>query len=81
MNDGKNIEQENKVLKSVFKRVVESYTHGTLTQYGLSEEAALDIVSNLTGLPKEKLVELKKARDDKNLESLEDINNTLKNVL
>ena len=81
MNDGKNIEQENKVLKSVLERAVELYVHGTLMQYGLSEEAALDIVSNLTGLPKEKLVELKKARDDKNLESLKNIDNTLKNVL
>ena len=81
MNDGNNIEQENKVLKDVFAKVLASYTHGTLTQYGLSEEAALDIVSYYTGLPKEKLVELKKARDDKNLESLKTIDNTLKNVL
>ena len=77
----KNIEQENKVLKSVLERAVELYVHGTLMQYGLSEEASLDIVSNLTGLPKEKLEELKKKRDTSILETMNTSNEVINNLL
>ena len=81
MNDEKNIEQENKVLKSVLARVLEAYTHGTFTQYGLSEEAALDIASNLSGLSKEKLEELKKKRDTSILETMNTSNEVINNLL
>ena len=41
------------------------YVNGVLVQYGISEEQALEIVANLTKLPKERLVELKQSRDNR----------------
>ena len=65
----------------LFMRSMNLYTHGTLTQYGLDEESALEIVSDLTGLSKEVLVSVKKCRDDAIREKVDDSFETVNNVL
>ena len=46
--------------KQLVTRCIELYTKGGLVQYGLTEEQSLKIVSDLTGLSKESLIEMKK---------------------
>ena len=65
----------------LFMKSMDLYTRGTLTQYGLDDKSALEIVSNLTGLSKEALVSIKKCRDDALKESIEDSFETINNVL
>ena len=48
--------------KALLERVTDLYVNGGLVQYGLSDEYALEIVSNTTGIAKEKLMELKQKR-------------------
>ena len=56
--------------KNLVNKNVDLYTQGVLVQYGLTDEQALEIVSNLTGLSKEKLVEAKRQREDAFLSSM-----------
>ncbi|MBR3116260.1 MAG: hypothetical protein IKF36_00105 [Bacilli bacterium] len=49
--------------KANFIKSVQLYTNGVLVQYGLTDEQALDITANLTGLSKETLKAEKEARD------------------
>ena len=49
---------------NLLKNVISLYTRSTLQQYHLSEEQALEIVSNVTKIPKEKLQELKNKREE-----------------
>ena len=78
-----NIYQEDleKAFNRLFMKSMELYTKGTLRQYGLDNEAALEIVSNLTGLTKDSLVSLKQCRDEMLSEKVEDSFDTLHNVL
>ena len=50
---------EKEYYESLLKNSISLYTKGTLMQYGLREDQALEIVSNLTGIAPEKLQELK----------------------
>ena len=45
----------NEAFENLLVKNVGLYTNGILTQYGLSDEQALDIVTKLTGFPKEKV--------------------------
>lgn len=45
--------------KNVFSKAVNFYLIGAYNKYGIDEETALDIVSKITGVPKEKLKEAK----------------------
>ena len=56
--------------KNLVNKSIDLYTHGVLVQYGLSDEDALAIVSDLTGISKEKLVEAKRQREDAFLSSM-----------
>ncbi len=56
--------ESDEVLKKLLERVVGLYTKGTLQQYGLKDEQALEIVSNVSGVPQEKLKQIKEARKD-----------------
>lgn len=49
---------------NLLKDVISLYTRSTLQQYHLSDEQALEIVSNVTKIPKEKLQELKNKREE-----------------
>lgn len=52
-----------KGFESLLTDVLGLYFNGVLTQYGLDEDKTLEIVSNLTHISKERLVELKQIRD------------------
>ncbi|MBR3117485.1 MAG: hypothetical protein IKF36_06430 [Bacilli bacterium] len=56
--------------KNLVNKNIDLYTHGVLVQYGLTDEQALEIVSNLTGISKESLVEAKKQREEAFLSSM-----------
>ena len=53
---------EKEYYENLLKNSISLYTKGTLMQYGLREEQALEIVSNLTGVAPEKLQELRAER-------------------
>ena len=53
---------EKEYYENLLKNSVNLYTKGTLMQYGLREDQALEIVSNLTGIAPEKLKELRAER-------------------
>ena len=53
---------EKEYYENLLKNSVNLYTKGTLIQYGLREDQALEIVSNLTGIAPEKLKELRAER-------------------
>ena len=61
--------------------VVGLYVNGALVQYGIGEEQALEIVANLTKLPKEKLVELKQQRDNRLSEQMGKLTETMVGIL
>ena len=67
MDDSKKVSEAFDILLA---ENVKLYTHGVLVQYGLTDEQALEIVANLTKLPKEKLVKLKNNRAEKFLQSM-----------
>ena len=60
--------------RSLIDKNVSLYTNGTLSQYGLSDEQALEIVSNLTGISKDKLQEAKNNRDNAMRDNIASIN-------
>lgn len=53
---------EKEYYEKLLNNSVNLYTKGTLIQYGLREDQALEIVSNLTGIAPEKLQELRNER-------------------
>ena len=53
---------EKEYYEKLLNNSVNLYTKGTLMQYGLREDQALEIVSNLTGIASEKLQELRTER-------------------
>ena len=53
---------EKEYYEKLLNNSVNLYTKGTLMQYGLREDQALEIVSNLTGIAPEKLQELRSER-------------------
>lgn len=53
---------EKEYYEKLLNNSVNLYTKGTLMQYGLREDQALEIVSNLTGIAPEKLQELRNER-------------------
>ena len=53
---------EKEYYEKLLNNSVNLYTKGTLMQYGLREDQALEIVSNLTGIAPEKLQELRTER-------------------
>ena len=53
---------EKEYYENLLKNSISLYTKGTLMQYGLREDQALEIVSNLTGVAPEKLQELRAER-------------------
>lgn len=53
---------EKEYYEKLLNNSVNLYTKGTLIQYGLREDQALEIVSNLTGIAPEKLKELRVER-------------------
>lgn len=76
-----NNEELREAFDNLFMKNMNLYTHGTLTQYGLDENIALEIVSDLTGLPKEVLISVKKCRDDALKEKVDESFETINNVL
>ena len=64
------MEMTKEAFDTLLTDVVGLYVNGVLVQYGISEKQALEIVANLTKLPKEKLDELKKSRDNRLLEQM-----------
>lgn len=53
---------EKEYYENLLKNSISLYTKGTLMQYGLREDQALEIVSNLTGIVPKKLQELRAER-------------------
>lgn len=67
--------------ENLLYKSINLYTHGTLTQYGLREDQALEIVSNLTGLSPEKLQEIRNEQTNSLRESMSDSNEVLSSML
>lgn len=67
--------------ENLLSKSISLYTHGTLMQYGLREEQALEIVSNLTRLSPEKLQELKNNRVASLTESMSNSNEVISSML
>lgn len=59
------MQREKEAFNALLNNVINLYINGVLVQYGLDEAQALDIIANTTGLSKEKLFELKQARDNR----------------
>lgn len=68
-------------LEEVLMNTINLYTKGTLRQYGLSEEAALEIVSNITKLAPEKLQELRQQRAEELSNSFGNSPETINNII
>ena len=71
------MDKTNEAFETLLTDAVGLYVNGVLGQYGIAEEKALEIVSNLTKLPKEKLVELKQSRDNRLLEQISKSNDEI----
>ena len=56
------MDKTNEAFDTLLANAVGLYVNGVLVQYGISEEQAIEIVANLTKLPKEKLIELKQSK-------------------
>lgn len=68
-------------LEEVLMNTISLYTKGTLRQYGLSEEASLEIVSNITKLSPEKLQELRQQRAEELSNSFGNSPETINNII
>ena len=55
---------EGKALKALLENAIDLHTKRILEQYGLTEEQSLEIVSNLTKVPKDKIAALRNHRDN-----------------
>lgn len=67
--------------ENLLYKSINLYTHGALIQYGLREDQALEIVSNLTGISPEKLQELRNERSNSLRESMSKSNEVLSSML
>ena len=67
--------------ENLLKNSISLYTKGTLMQYGLREDQALEIVSNLTGIAPEKLQELKAERINNIKENMNKSNEVLSSMI
>ena len=72
---------EKEYYENLFKNSISLYTKGTLMQYGLREDQALEIVSNLTGIAPEKLQELKAERINNIKENMSKSNEVLSSMI
>lgn len=72
---------EKEYYEKLLNNSVNLYTKGTLIQYGLREEQALEIVSNLTGIAPEKLQELREERINNISESMIKSNEVLSTMI
>lgn len=72
---------EKEYYENLLKNSISSYTKGTLMQYGLREDQALEIVSNLTGIAPEKLQELKAERINNIKENMSKSNEVLSSMI
>ena len=59
-----------KAFDILYNKVIGLYTEGILFQYGISDEIAAGIVSEVAGLPIEKLKEMKAERDKNTKETM-----------
>ena len=72
---------EKEYYEKLLNNSISLYTKGTLIQYGLREDQALEIVSNLTGLSPEKLQELRNEHTNSLRESISVSNEVLSSML
>ena len=72
---------EKEYYENLLKNSISLYTKGTLIQYGLREDQALEIVSNLTGIAPEKLQELKAERINNIKENMSKSNEVLSSMI
>lgn len=72
---------EKEYYENLLKNSISLYTKGTLMQYGLREDQALEIVSNLTGIAPEKLQELKSERINNIKENMSKSNEVLSSMI
>lgn len=72
---------EKEYYEKLLNNSVNLYTKGTLMQYGLREDQALEIVSNLTGIAPEKLQELRAERINNISESISKSNEVLSTMI
>lgn len=72
---------EKEYYENLLKNSISLYTKGTLMQYGLREDQALEIVSNLTGIAPEKLQELKAERINNIKENMNKSNEVLSSMI
>lgn len=72
---------ETEYYEKLLNNSISLYTKGALMQYGLREDQALEIVSNLTGIAPEKLQELRAERINNISESMSKSNEVLSTML
>lgn len=72
---------EKEYYENLLKNSISLYTKGTLMQYGLREDQALEIVSNLTGVAPEKLQELRAERINNIKDSMSKSNDVLSSMI
>lgn len=68
-------------LENVLMKTIELYTKGTLRQYGLTDEATLEIVANVTNIPKDKLIEIKQQRTEQIANSFDKSQEIINNIV
>lgn len=72
---------EKEYYENLLKNSISLYTKGTLMQYGLREDQALEIVSNLTGINPEKLQEIRAERINNIKDSISKSNEVLSTMI
>lgn len=72
---------EKEYYENLLKNSISLYTKGTLMQYGLREDQALEIVSNLTGINPEKLQEIRAERINNIKDSMTKSNEVLSTMI
>lgn len=72
---------EKEYYENLLNNAIGLYTKGALVQYGLREEQALEIVSNLTGIVPEKLQELRAERNNAIKDSFNKSNEVLSTMI
>ena len=72
---------EKEYYENLLKNSISLYTKVTLMQYGLREDQALEIVSNLTGIAPEKLQEIRAERINNIKDSMNKSNEVLSTMI
>lgn len=67
--------------EELLNKCIKLFVNRTLEQYGLDERASLEIVSNLTGIPREQLVEIRNKRDMHLNNEMKESFETVKNII